>query len=52
MNEASFVIARLLQRYDKIENIDPLPLRKEIAMILNLGNGVKVKMHRAAEGVN
>lgn len=49
MNEANFVIARLLQRYDKIENIDPRPLRKEIAMTLNLGNGVKVRMHRAEE---
>ncbi|CAG8953736.1 hypothetical protein HYFRA_00006626 [Hymenoscyphus fraxineus] len=49
LNEASFVVARLLQRYDRIESIDPEPLRKEIAMSLILGNGVKVKMHRAVD---
>ncbi|CAG8978818.1 hypothetical protein HYALB_00012218 [Hymenoscyphus albidus] len=49
LNEASFVVARLLQRYDKIESTDPEPLRKEIAMSLMLGNGVKVRMRKAAE---
>jgi hypothetical protein len=48
MTEMSYILIRLLQRFDKMENMDmsPMPLH-------NLGttncsaNGVKVKLHEA-----
>jgi hypothetical protein len=48
LNEASFVIVKLLQRYDKIEALDMGPLKKGITATLAPADGVKVKMHRAA----
>lgn len=49
LNEASFVIVRVLQRFDKIEALDMSgPLKKGITITLQPGNGVKVKMHRAS----
>ncbi|KAI1325951.1 cytochrome P450 alkane hydroxylase-like protein [Xylariaceae sp. FL0255] len=50
LTEASYVIVRLLQRFDKIENL--LPKDELVQHNLNLtsciGNGVKVKLHAAA----
>jgi hypothetical protein len=41
LNEASFVIARLLQRYDK-------PIRKKLMLTLSPADGVNIKLlHRA-----
>ncbi|KAH7354752.1 cytochrome P450 alkane hydroxylase-like protein [Rhexocercosporidium sp. MPI-PUGE-AT-0058] len=49
LNEASFVIVRVLQRFDKIEALDMTrPLKKGITITLQPGDGVKVKMHRAS----
>ncbi|KAH9214462.1 cytochrome P450 alkane hydroxylase-like protein [Leptodontidium sp. 2 PMI_412] len=49
LNEASFVIVRVLQRFDKIEALDMSgPLKKGITITLQPGDGVKVKMHRAS----
>ncbi len=48
LNEAAFVVARLLQRYDKIESPDiSKPLRKNLTTTLSPSEGVKVKLHRA-----
>ncbi|KAG9237123.1 cytochrome P450 alkane hydroxylase-like protein [Amylocarpus encephaloides] len=48
LNEASFVIVKLLQRYDTIEPSDPKEkIIKGITMTMCPGNGVNVKMHRA-----
>jgi hypothetical protein len=46
LNEVSFVLVRLLQRYDKIESLDDGPIVKQITMTLSPGN-VSVRMHRA-----
>lgn len=49
LNEASFVMAKILQRYDKIEALDMTGrLRKGLSLTLSPGDGVKVKLHRAA----
>ncbi|RDL38562.1 uncharacterized protein BP5553_02902 [Venustampulla echinocandica] len=49
LNEASFVIVKMLQRYDKIEALDmTAPLKKSLSLTLAPGNGVKVKLHKAA----
>ncbi|KAL2070874.1 hypothetical protein VTL71DRAFT_13900 [Oculimacula yallundae] len=48
LNEASFFIVRVLQRFDKIEALDMTgPLKKGITITLQPGDGVKVRMHRA-----
>ncbi|KAH8674572.1 cytochrome P450 [Tricladium varicosporioides] len=49
LNEANFLIVKLLQRYDKIEPVDPeAPMLKAISLVLSPGNGVNIKLHRAA----
>lgn len=48
MNEASFVLVKVLQRFDRIEALDMTgPLPKALTITLQPGNGVKVRMHRA-----
>ncbi|KAN0112233.1 cytochrome P450 [Hyaloscypha variabilis] len=47
LNEAGFVLSRLLQRYDGIQSQDiSKPLKKNLTTILSPG-GVKVKLHKA-----
>ncbi|EPE36354.1 Cytochrome P450 [Glarea lozoyensis ATCC 20868] len=46
LNEVSFVLVRLLQRYDKIESLDDGPIVKQVTMTLSPAN-VSVRMHRA-----
>lgn len=49
LNEANFFLVKLLQRYDKIEPVDPdAPMLKAISLILSPGNGVNIKLHRAS----
>jgi cytochrome P450 len=49
LNEASFVMVKILQRYDNIEALDMTgPLKKAITLTLSPGDGVNVRMHRAA----
>jgi cytochrome P450 len=51
LNEASFVLVKFLQRYDRIEAEDMVsPIKKALTVILAPGEGgVKVKMHRASD---
>lgn len=49
MNNMAFVIAKFLQRYDKIEALDMSPPKKGLSIVLAPGDGVKVKMHRASD---
>ncbi|CZT00411.1 related to n-alkane-inducible cytochrome P450 [Rhynchosporium agropyri] len=50
LNEASFFIVRVLQRFDKIEALDMIGLlKKGLTITLQPGDGVKVRMHRASE---
>ncbi|CZR54184.1 related to n-alkane-inducible cytochrome P450 [Phialocephala subalpina] len=49
LNNAGYVLAKLLQRYDQIEALDMVkPLKKGLAIVLAPGDGVKVRMHRAS----
>ncbi|TVY60872.1 Cytochrome P450 52A13, partial [Lachnellula suecica] len=49
LNEASFVIVKFLQRFDGMEAVDMTgPLKKGLSLTLSPGDGVKVRMHRAA----
>ncbi|TAQ89571.1 hypothetical protein B7494_g2126 [Chlorociboria aeruginascens] len=47
LNEAGFVIAKFLQKFDGIESDVTKPIKKKISLILVPGGGVKVKLHRA-----
>lgn len=48
LNEASFVIARLAQLFDKIEGKDiTKPIRKAMSITLSPADGVNIKLHRA-----
>lgn len=50
LTEAGFVIAKILQRYDRIEALDMTgKLKKGLAITLRPGDGVKIKMHVAAD---
>lgn len=51
LNEASFVLVKLLQRYDRIEAEDMAsPIKKALTIILAPGgDSVKVRMHRARD---
>jgi len=48
LNEASFVLAKMLQRYDRIEALDRGKIRKSLTLTLAPAGGVKIKLHRAA----
>lgn len=49
MNNMAFVIAKLLQRYDKIEALDMASApKKGLSIVLAPGDGVKIRMHRAS----
>ena len=48
LTEACYVITRIVQRFDKIENMDPVDHVVNYAAIGNRsGTGIVVKMHRA-----
>jgi len=48
LNEASFVLVKVLQRFDQIEALDMVTeLKKGLTLTLAPGDGVKVKLHRA-----
>jgi cytochrome P450 len=49
LNEASFVLARFLQRFDGLDAVDLGPIRKGLTITLSPAKGVKVKLHRPAE---
>ena len=50
LTEASFVVVKILQRYDAIEALDMTgKIKKGLSFTLKPGDGVKVKMHRAAD---
>jgi hypothetical protein len=47
--EASYVVVRMLQHYDRIDSAVPNPqIKNAITLSLFPGDGVKVKMHRAS----
>jgi hypothetical protein len=48
LNEASFVIVKILQRFDNIEALDKGPIVKGMTVTLAPQNGVLIKMHRAS----
>nr|QCY50167.1 putative THF-degrading cytochrome P450 monooxygenase [Scedosporium sp.] len=51
LTEASYLTVRLLQRFDRIENLDPNPVLKQKVRIVNTpGEGVLVRLHEAAAG--
>lgn len=46
--EASYLVVRLLQRFDKVENMDPVrEIKLHTAIENRSGTGVKVKLHAA-----
>ncbi|KAK2613284.1 hypothetical protein N8I77_000206 [Diaporthe amygdali] len=49
LTESSYVTVRLLQRFDAIENLDKDPVTQNLTLTTCSGNGVKVRMHAAAE---
>ena len=49
LTEASYVIVRLLQRFDKLENLETDPVTRHNLTLTNCsGNGVKVRLHQDA----
>ncbi|KAI9779970.1 MAG: hypothetical protein M1835_004604 [Candelina submexicana] len=50
LTETSYVIVRLVQRFDKMENMDTDPVVRHDAKLTNCsGNGVKVRLHAASD---
>ncbi|KAL2282300.1 hypothetical protein FJTKL_10922 [Diaporthe vaccinii] len=50
LTESSYVTVRLLQRFDAIENLERDPVRRQNLTLTSCSaNGVKVRMHAAAE---
>ena len=47
LTEMSYVIVRLLQRFDGIENLDFSPETNRMTLTSCPGNGVKIKLHAA-----
>lgn len=44
------MIAKIVQRYDRIEALDMTgQLKKGLAITLRPGHGVKIRMHRASD---
>jgi hypothetical protein len=48
LNEASFVIVKILQRFDIIEAVDKGPIVKGMSLTLSPLNGTVIKLHRAS----
>ncbi|KAE8447500.1 hypothetical protein EG329_010630 [Mollisiaceae sp. DMI_Dod_QoI] len=49
LNNAGFLLTKLLQRYDEIQALDMVgPLKKGLTIVLSPGDGVNVRMHRAS----
>jgi hypothetical protein len=49
LTEASYVAVRLLQRFDKIENLDPETVVRNTLSLTSSTNGVKVRLHEASK---
>ncbi|KAI4251729.1 MAG: hypothetical protein LQ352_004679 [Teloschistes flavicans] len=47
LNETSYVVARIVQRYDKIENIDPCKDIRHTMRFTNRSEGVRIRFHEA-----
>jgi hypothetical protein len=47
LNEASFVVVKMLQRFDTIKALNKGPIRKGLSLTLFPLDGVQIKMHRA-----
>lgn len=46
LTEASYVIIRLMQRFDKMERVDKeAPVGHNFTLINSIANGVKVRLH-------
>ena len=48
LTEGAYVIVRLLQRFDAIENLDFTPETHRLTLTTCPGNGVKVRLHAAS----
>ena len=47
MIEASYVVARFVQRYDRIQNVEaPGPIKYLTHMSMRSGTGVQVRLHQ------
>ena len=47
MTEASYVVARFVQRYDKIQNVEAAgPIKYLTHLSMRSGTGVQVKLHQ------
>ncbi|KAI9859465.1 MAG: hypothetical protein M1830_006301, partial [Pleopsidium flavum] len=52
LTEASYVTVRLMQRFDKIENLETEPLVKHNLTLTNCSaTGVKIRLHEAESAV-
>jgi cytochrome P450 len=52
LNEASFVLVRFLQHYDRIEAVDMVsPPKKKMGLTLSPAEGQKVRLHRATSQI-
>ncbi|KAI9757049.1 MAG: hypothetical protein M4579_003618 [Chaenotheca gracillima] len=50
LTEASYVAVRLIQRFDKLENLDTEPITRHNLGLTNCsGTGVQIRMHQARE---
>jgi len=47
LNEASFVMVKMLQRYDRIEALDTGEIKKSVTLTLSPAGGVNIRLHRA-----
>lgn len=48
MTEAAYIIIRIMQRFDKMENMDEMfEPKHNLGTTNSSGNGVKVKLHYA-----
>ncbi|CAI6338612.1 unnamed protein product [Periconia digitata] len=50
LNEARYVLARMLMMFDRIEHVDAhLPIKTKFSLVTAVQNGVRLRMHRAAD---
>lgn len=48
LTEASYVVARMLMTYDKMEHVDAhLPIKTKFSFLLAVQGGVKLRLHKA-----
>ncbi|KAH8882319.1 cytochrome P450 [Thozetella sp. PMI_491] len=48
LTKLAYVTARLVQKFDKIENLDPEPVQHKVTPTISSGTGVRVRLHVAA----